>query len=108
MVHENNYPIEFDILTEDNHSERSSLLDDEDSSSSQDDNSNLTEDYLLNSIILQSGSINNDIINEERLFESSDHTIEDVILLIELIKTTHNLGNRLESILIGLLAVLLP
>ena len=108
LVHENNHPFEFDILTEDNHSERSSLLDDEDSSSSQDDNSILTEDYLLNSIILQSGSINNDIINEERLFESSDHTIEDVILLIELIKTTHNLGDRLESILIGLLAVLLP
>ena len=83
-------------------------MDDEEILSPQNDNSNLTEDYLFNSVIFQSKSLNNQTGNEERLFYSSDHTLEDVIILIELVKTTHNLGDRLESILIGLLAALLP
>ena len=38
------------------------------------DNSNSTEDYMFNSIIFQSGFLNNINVNEERLFDSIDQT----------------------------------
>ena len=60
------------LITVDNQSKTSSVVDYKEFSCPPNDNSNSTEDYMFNSIIFQSSSLNNINVNEERLFDSID------------------------------------
>ena len=50
----------------------------------------LTKEYLFYFIIFQSSSTVNNNIIKEPTFASSSHTLEDVIILFQLFKITHN------------------
>ena len=72
-------------------------------------NSQLTDDYLSGSIVVQSNVCGDvDPIYSEPLYLGSDCTLLDLLLILELIKTTNNLGDTNESILLGFLGSFLP
>ena len=50
------------------------MVDDKKLSSPPNNNSNVTEEYMYNLIIFQSGFLNNINVNEVRLFDYSDQT----------------------------------
>ena len=61
----------------------------------------LLEDYLFNSVIIQKSiSLNNEL--------NCEITLEEVMLIVEIIKITNNLGDMIESLITGLIASLLP
>ena len=64
--------------------------------------------YLTGSVIFQSSDYDPLTEEAQTLFEGSDFTMEDIILILELIKTTNNFGETVESIILGMLASFLP
>ena len=64
--------------------------------------------YLTGSVIFQSSEFEPLIEDSDTLFSGSDFNIEDIIIILELIKTTNNLGDTVESIILGMLASFLP
>ena len=74
-----------------------------------DNNFLLTDDYLSGSILVQENESSEvDPIFSELLYDGSDLTLEDAILIIELIKSTNNLGDTNESIVLGMLGSFVP
>ena len=72
-------------------------------------NPRLTENYLLGSESIQSSKIEDiDDIYCEDLYPGSETTVFDLIIILELIKSTIKLGDVNESIILGLLASFLP
>jgi hypothetical protein len=69
----------------------------------------LNEKYLVDSEIIQSTNVetNADIYNSP-LYPGTDTSVLDLIIILELIKTTVKLGEINESIILGLLASFLP
>lgn len=79
------------------------------------DDDSIHEDvsYLDGAIEFQSGG--NSIIDEEcakflkqSLFEGSEHTMQDVMILLELYKAFTHIGDTNESFLLGIIASVLP
>ena len=69
----------------------------------------LTEDFLSGSLLVQCGvSPDMDLIFNEPLYEGSDLTLEDALLIIEMIKSTNNFGDTNESIVLGMLGSFMP
>jgi hypothetical protein len=69
--------------------------------------------YLDGAITFQSGSTENDdsdCINflSQSLFPGSEHTVQDVMVLIELFKAFTHIGDINESFLLGIIASVLP
>ena len=69
----------------------------------------LNEKYLLNSEIIQSTNVetNADIYNST-LYPGTDTSVLDLIIILELMKTTVKLGEVNECLILGLLASFLP
>ena len=69
----------------------------------------LTDDYLSGSVLVQENESHDvDPIFSEFLYEGSNLTLEDAILILELIKSTNNLGDTNESIILGMLGSFMP
>ena len=68
----------------------------------------LTDNYLSGSELVQS-NIKNDIpMFNEPLYEGANFSLEDLLLILELIKCSNNFGDTNESIILGLLGSFLP
>jgi hypothetical protein len=63
---------------------------------------------LTGSVIFQSSEFDPEINLNDTLYNGSDFNIEDIMIILELIKTTNNLGDTVESIILGMLASFLP
>ena len=72
------------------------------------DNNLLTNDYLYKSTIIQNSIVSTDSFLKEPILNGSKILLSDIILILELIKVTNNLGDTVESIVLGLLASILP
>ena len=72
------------------------------------DNNLLTNDYLYKSTIIQNSIVSTDSYLKEPICNGSRILLSDIILILELIKVTNNLGDTVESIVLGLLASILP
>ena len=72
-------------------------------------NRDLSEFYLVGSDNIQSCNVEKfDDIYSSPLYPGSDTTVFDLIIVLELIKTTIKLGDVNESVILGLLASFLP
>jgi hypothetical protein len=68
----------------------------------------LTDNYLSGSELVQSNIRNEIPMFNEPLYEGANFSLEDLLLILELIKCSNNFGDTNESIILGLLGSFLP
>ena len=94
----------------DNDSDTNTTMDDIISDSFNDvisNNINLTELYLKGSVVIVSNKINNELLKQP-IYSGSSILVSDLMLYLEFLKTTLKLGDLNETIILGLLASILP
>jgi hypothetical protein len=70
-------------------------------------NLNLTEYYLKGSVVIVSNKINNELFYQP-IYSGSNILVSDLMLYLEFLKSTLKLGELNETIILGLLASILP